>query len=74
VNVNHGALQLILIMDYILDWARDMYRNAIIRSLHTLKGTRSGTLTYRDSDIVSTMERVQVWAVANREEAELPEI
>lgn len=42
-----GALQLLLLVDYVFDWARDIYREDIIRSLRILA---SG-----DNDTASTL-------------------
>src|SRR6266536_4180607 len=36
VDSNDGALQLLLIIDYIFDWARDLYRPGIYRQLQSL--------------------------------------
>jgi hypothetical protein len=71
VNVRDGALQLLLIIDYIFDWARDMYRESIIRSLRALAVSDSGSLAYHDSDIFSTAakERVRFWSVPNEDHA-----
>ncbi|KAK3297244.1 uncharacterized protein B0H64DRAFT_431222 [Chaetomium fimeti] len=70
VNVKDGALQLLLIIDYIFDWARDMYREAIIQSLRKLAISDSKSLAYQDSDIMSTYyarDRVGLWAEVNPE-------
>ncbi|KAJ6083497.1 hypothetical protein N7467_007632 [Penicillium canescens] len=49
-----GALQLLLIIDYIFDWARDIYREAIINELNTLA---TGEVNDKDPDIFSTISR-----------------
>ena len=49
-----GALQLLLIVDYIFDWARDIYRPAILGELHTLS---TGDVITTDSEIFSTVSR-----------------
>lgn len=36
IRSKNGALQLLLIIDYIFDWARDIYRHSIMRDLHNL--------------------------------------
>ncbi|KAJ5645636.1 hypothetical protein N7507_011647 [Penicillium longicatenatum] len=57
-----GALQLLLLVDYIFDWARDIYRNAIINELNTLA---TGEITDKDPDLFSTisrrMSRISSW-------------
>ncbi|KAJ5263549.1 hypothetical protein N7478_011154 [Penicillium angulare] len=57
-NIRHqdGALQLLLIIDYIFDWARDIYRPAILSELNTLS---TGDLTAADTHIFSTISRTQ---------------
>jgi hypothetical protein len=47
------ALQLVLILDFICDWARDMYRNAIKTSLEVLASNTCQTGTISSSDILS---------------------
>ncbi|KAI8632212.1 hypothetical protein F5Y19DRAFT_354295 [Xylariaceae sp. FL1651] len=54
------ALQLLLIVDYICDWARDIYRESIIQSLRSLVINDSRSLAY-DTDIFSSAERVNQW-------------
>lgn len=53
------ALQLVLIVDYILDWARDIYRPSIIRQLKCVatKGARPAYTVSNDSEIFSLAER-----------------
>lgn len=51
-----GALQLLLIMDYIFDWARDVYRAAIICELRNLAANDTASLAM-DSDIFSLQDR-----------------
>lgn len=58
-----GALQLILIVDYILDWARDIYRPSILRQLKSLafgKGYDEVSIGF-ESDIYSVRDRVFDW-------------
>lgn len=54
------ALQLLLIVDYICDWARDIYRESIIQCLRSLAVSNSRSLTY-DTDIFSTIGRIDQW-------------
>lgn len=60
-------------MDYIFDWARDIYREAVIRSLRRLAVTDSRSLAYQDSDIFSTAERIKIWAVVDEQSYEQSE-
>ncbi|KAG4264865.1 hypothetical protein FPRO03_00149 [Fusarium proliferatum] len=46
------ALRLLLIIDYIADWARDLYREGIARSLQKLAACDSSSLA-RDDDVPS---------------------
>lgn len=57
------ALQLILIADYIFDWARDIYRPAILRLLKAITtGQRYDQISLTDdSDIRSMMRYVSDW-------------
>jgi hypothetical protein len=50
-----AALQLLLIVDYIFDWARDSYRPAILTELRLLStaDTAEISTTFTDSDIYS---------------------
>ncbi|GAB1311352.1 Heterokaryon incompatibility domain-containing protein [Madurella fahalii] len=71
VNLKDNALRLLLIIDYIFDWARDIYREAIIRSLRKLTISDSRSLAYQDSDLFSTTNRVRIWIAANENGDEL---
>lgn len=51
-----GALQLLLIIDYIFDWARDIYRETIVSELRSLSASDTHSLT-NDSDIYSKLDR-----------------
>ncbi|KIX02682.1 uncharacterized protein Z518_08624 [Rhinocladiella mackenziei CBS 650.93] len=52
-----GALQLLLIVDYIFDWARDSFRQEILTELRTLsRGVEESTSTFPDTDLMSTKE------------------
>ncbi|KAI1393168.1 uncharacterized protein F4822DRAFT_423631 [Hypoxylon trugodes] len=54
-----GALQLILIIDYIADWARDIYRPSILRGLKSLA-------TGKDYDEVSLDLESNVYSIRDR--------
>ena len=49
-----GALQLLLIVDYVFDWARDIYREDILRELRLLTSGEDETISVIDTDIYST--------------------
>jgi hypothetical protein len=73
INSLDNALRLLLIMDYILDWARDIYREGVIRSLRRLAASDSRSLAYQDSDVFSTVTgvtRVERWVAAEQHGAE----
>ncbi|KAJ4263346.1 hypothetical protein NW762_006164 [Fusarium torreyae] len=59
-----NALQLLLIVDYIADWARDIYREGIARSLQKLAASDSSSLV-RDDDIFSLSGNVRDWVSSN---------
>ncbi|KIN03109.1 hypothetical protein OIDMADRAFT_195711, partial [Oidiodendron maius Zn] len=52
-----GALQLLLIVDYIFDWARDIYREAIVEELRSLAATNSTSLG-NDSNVFSLQDHI----------------
>ncbi len=54
------ALQLLLIMDYIFDWARDIYRPSILRQIRALS-TDHVALNDHDSDIFSLKDVIPSW-------------
>ncbi|KAF2793994.1 hypothetical protein K505DRAFT_417428 [Melanomma pulvis-pyrius CBS 109.77] len=56
-------LQLILIIDFIVDWARDAFRPNILRQLRTLSATNyNDTMTFAfDPDVYSLQGEVQPW-------------
>lgn len=58
ISTRDGALQLLLLVDYIFDWARDVYRDDIIQELRILASgeNKAGSLVYTDSDIFSTRQ------------------
>jgi hypothetical protein len=61
-----GSLQLLLIVDYIFDWARDIYRPSILRQLKSiLTGSAFDQISLTDdSDIVSMRRNVSNWIQA----------
>jgi hypothetical protein len=58
-----GALQLLLIVDYIFDWARDIYRPSILRQLKSLaSGEAYDQISLaNDSDIMSMRRQISDW-------------
>ncbi|KAL5615818.1 hypothetical protein FOBRF1_004566 [Fusarium oxysporum] len=64
-----SALQLLLIVDYIADWARDIYREGIARSLLKLASHDTQSLA-RDADIFSMAGNVKEWACSSPEASE----
>ncbi|RYP93668.1 hypothetical protein DL770_000199 [Monosporascus sp. CRB-9-2] len=56
-------LQLILIVDFIVDWARDIFRPNILRQLRTLSTANyNDTMTFSfDPDVYSLQGEVQPW-------------
>ncbi|KAF4466992.1 hypothetical protein FALBO_6141 [Fusarium albosuccineum] len=60
IDSQESALQLLLIIDYIVDWARDIYREGIARSLQKLVVDDSKSLAH-DTDIFSLADNVQNW-------------
>jgi hypothetical protein len=56
-------LQLLLIVDYIFDWARDIYRPAIFKQLKSLSSGKpyDQISMSNDSDIMSMQQRVLNW-------------
>jgi hypothetical protein len=63
VTGHDEALQLILIVDYILDWARDIYRPNILRQLRMLSSSNlNDAMTFMlDPDVYSLRGEVQPW-------------
>jgi hypothetical protein len=55
IDSNEGALQLLLIIDYIFDWARDIHRETIIAELRSLSASDSPSLA-QDSDVFSLFD------------------
>jgi len=60
IDSDEGALQLLLMIDYIFDWARDVYRETIISELMSLSISDSRIFEY-DSDILSSYDRLETW-------------
>ncbi|KAF5686309.1 hypothetical protein FCIRC_3027 [Fusarium circinatum] len=54
------ALRLLLIIDYIADWARDLYREGIARGLRKLAQCDSSSLA-RDEDVASLSGNMGTW-------------
>ncbi|PKS08714.1 hypothetical protein jhhlp_004767 [Lomentospora prolificans] len=61
IDTKDGALQLLLIIDYICDWARDKYREAIIQALRSLAVNDTRSLA-QDSDVFSTFDPSTRWS------------
>ncbi|KAL4970918.1 uncharacterized protein BDV14DRAFT_162284 [Aspergillus stella-maris] len=60
-----NALQLLLIVDYIMDWARDIYRLAILKQLQSLiTGQAIDEISIVDSEIFSMRRVVNNWIPA----------
>ena len=70
------ALQLVLIIDYILDWARDTYRPGILRQLKCIaaRGVHSNFTVTQDSDIFSMVNPIGEWLGAQSGHASVPTI
>ncbi|KAK0612267.1 hypothetical protein B0T14DRAFT_531878 [Immersiella caudata] len=56
ISTRDGALQLLLLVDYLFDWARDKYREDIIQALRIVAHGDSDAVSgiYQDTDIFST--------------------
>jgi hypothetical protein len=63
LTTNDGAIQLILILDHLVDWARDSYRPSILTALKSIvTGRRYDEVSLdMDDDIQSTKQRVHDW-------------
>ena len=59
------ALQLLLIIDYIFDWARDIYRPLILNQLSALS---TEEVLYTDTDIFSTIEGRELTSINESQE------
>ncbi|RFU26992.1 hypothetical protein B7463_g9352, partial [Scytalidium lignicola] len=64
ITTDDGALQLLLIIDYICDWAREVHREAMIRQLSKLAAPVSDDLSELDS-----FERLSVGSIHGMREA-----
>ncbi|KAF4995714.1 hypothetical protein FDECE_12707 [Fusarium decemcellulare] len=66
----NGALQLLLLIDYIFDWARDLYREDIIQHLRLLASGENdaATVLYADTDIFSTRQPIETDLIADETE------
>lgn len=59
ITTHDNALQLLLLVDYVCDWARDIYRPAILRELRVLADANNDVTTViTETDIFSIRERV----------------
>ncbi len=80
ITTKDGALQLLLLLDYIVDWARDTLRPAIIAQLRSLAMGRDFDEISRgpESDIISKERTIRDWVsripstVAQDETAHMP--
>jgi hypothetical protein len=61
-----SAIQIILIMDYILDWARNVYRPSILRHLKSISTGRAydDIILTNDNDIFSMRRKISNWIPA----------
>ena len=59
INTKNNAIRLLLIVDYIFNWARDDYHKAVIWSLRKLAVSDSKSLTFQDSVTFSVTERLR---------------
>ena len=67
IHSKDGALQLLLIIDYIFDWARDSYREAILNELRIAAGRNTSSLA-DDSEIGSLGDRMQLFLDTDSEQ------
>jgi len=56
-RIKRSALQLLLIIDYIFDWARDIYRENITSELRSLSASDTQSQAI-DSDVFSMLDRL----------------
>lgn len=63
LNSHDGALQLVLILDHVFDWARDVYRPAILHHLKSLSidELSDDVSVSADSNIFSMADPVRQW-------------
>jgi hypothetical protein len=66
----------VLIIDYILDWARDTYRPSILRQLKCIgaKGVHSDYTVTHDSDVFSMVNPIDGWLGAQSGQASVPTV
>lgn len=66
ITFKDNALQLILIVDYIMDWARDVYRPSILRQLKSIATGKpyDEVSVATDSDIFSMRRNISNWIPA----------
>lgn len=71
ISTRNGALQLLLLVDYVFDWARDVYRDYIIQELRTLASGENdaASIVYSDTDIYSTRQ-LEYSGVPDQEDVE----
>ncbi|CAM1508637.1 Fc.00g054850.m01.CDS01 [Cosmosporella sp. VM-42] len=67
-----GAIQLLLLVDYIFDWARDIYREDVIRHLRAIASGENdaATVTCSDTDVFSTRQPFRKETTVLREDEE----
>ncbi|KAL2871431.1 uncharacterized protein BJX67DRAFT_342232 [Aspergillus lucknowensis] len=60
ITSNNGALQLLLIVDYVFEWARDIYREGILSKLRVVASGQndSASVVHADTDIISTLTSI----------------
>ncbi|KAJ4359985.1 uncharacterized protein N0V89_000544 [Didymosphaeria variabile] len=61
INGVNESLQLVLIVDYIVDWARDTYRPNILRQLKSLASSAFDDRATVDPDVVSLNGEIENW-------------
>jgi hypothetical protein len=66
VTTNDGAIRLVLILDHVFDWARDVYREAVIAELETIavSTTRNHMI---DVEISSSIDTVTVLSIRDED-------
>ncbi|KAI9148924.1 mannitol 1-phosphate dehydrogenase [Paramyrothecium foliicola] len=60
IKTRDGALQLLLLVDYIFDWARDIYRSDIIQALKSVAYGNDETASITDTAI-NTINRIDTF-------------
>lgn len=71
ISTRTGALQLLLLVDYVFDWARDVYRDYIIQELRILASGENdaASIVHSDTDIYSTRQ-LEYSGVPDQEDVE----